>query len=97
MGRILTAAVAAMAASVLAAPAAAASPVPAGPPAVSRLCWWLAPDDWVLVYSTYYGGCEDCVARGERGIAQGEWSVFHCEGVPIGLDFRYDLYVPPGE
>jgi hypothetical protein len=34
---------------------------------------------------------------GQRGIEQGHWSDYHCEGRVQGLDYCYDLYIPPGE
>lgn len=99
MRRFLAAAAAISAALVTSVPSvAAAAPEPSGCTATASepWCFFPAPADWELVSSGFWS-CPSCQAHGRQGIEQGEWTAYHCEGRVQGLDYYYDLYVPPGE
>jgi hypothetical protein len=57
-------------------------------------CFFPAPADWVRAVSSFRS-CSNCRKYGQQGVAQGRWSDFHCAGRPQGLDYYYDLYIPP--
>jgi hypothetical protein len=37
--------------------------------------------------------CAECLARGDAGIARGDWLEYQCRAVPVGLDIVYYLFV----
>jgi hypothetical protein len=94
----LTATVATLAALVISVPSvAAAAPPPTGCTAAMSdpWCFFPAPDDWEKATGGFWS-CPNCQSYGRQGIEQGRWSDYHCEGRVQGIDYEYDLYVPPG-
>ena len=88
---------AATAALVLSVPqAAAAAPEPTGCTAAGfgEWCFFPAPADWEKVTGGFWS-CQACQTYARQGVEQGRWSEYHCEGRPQGLDYLYDLYIPP--
>ncbi|MGB3437352.1 MAG: hypothetical protein WBA97_01260 [Actinophytocola sp.] len=95
---LLTATVTLLAALTLSAPTATAERVrcAAATSDQGTLCLLPAPADWERVRNGFMS-CPSCQAYGRQGVEQGRWSDYHCEGRVQGLDYYYDLYVPPGE
>lgn len=92
----LTATVATLAALVISVPsAAAAAPERTGCTASDLLCFVPAPADWEQAWAGFWS-CPRCQTYGQQGVEQGRWSDYHCEGRVQGLDYYYDLYIPPG-
>lgn len=59
-------------------------------------CFFSAPVDWEQVLGGFLA-CPSCQSYGQQGVEQGHWPDFHCEGRVQGIDYYYDLYIPPGE
>lgn len=98
MRRFFAAAAAISAALVISVPSvAAAAPGRTGCAAAASdsWCFFPAPADWERASGGFWS-CPSCQAYGRQGVEQGRWSDYHCEGRVQGLDYYYDLYVPPG-
>lgn len=99
MRRFLAAAAAVSAALVMSVPpVAGAAPEQPGCTAAQSdsWCFFPAPADWEQALGGFQS-CPSCRSYGQQGIEQGRWSDYHCEGRVQGLDYYYDLYIPPGE
>jgi len=79
-------------------PATATAPEPTGCAATASepWCFFPAPAGWEQVSGGFLS-CPSCQSYGRQGIEQGRWPDYHCEGRVQGLDYYYDLYIPPVE
>jgi hypothetical protein len=91
----LTATVATVAALTLSAPTAAAEPEGCAAAVADEWCFFPAPADWEQAAGDFWS-CPSCQSYGRQGVTQGRWSDYHCEGQVQGIDYVYDLYIPPG-
>lgn len=57
-------------------------------------CFFPAPADWEQAAGGFWS-CPSCQSYGRQGVEQGHWSDYHCEGRVQGIDYYYNLFVPP--
>jgi hypothetical protein len=60
------------------------------PPPLLR-CHGPWPHGYRQLHSSW--SCDECLERGDAGIARGDWREYQCRAVPVGLDVFYYLFV----